>query len=137
RRGFPALTAAVGLNDRCRPGFAEDGAGDPPPLRSDAGTEMGDLHGGMRYLRRRLQQLCSGTRGQPGDSRGCICSRLPASSGAITVRADAFAGKDSTGTAQPVEDSEHGVVALWPWMSRQGITEVIARNHSMTGRFPW
>ena len=35
----------------------QDGAGDPPALRADAGAEVGDLDGRLRDVRRRVQQL--------------------------------------------------------------------------------
>ena len=47
--------APIGPDDRGRARFAQDGARPAPSVRPDARTQVGDRHGRLRFVRRRLQ----------------------------------------------------------------------------------
>ncbi|MFT3863923.1 MAG: hypothetical protein QM729_06595 [Solirubrobacterales bacterium] len=68
------------------PGLDQDGAGRPPPLRPDAGAEVGDLDGRLLLLRRHVRQL----RRRPGRRQVHADRpphpRLPAAAGGGHVR---------------------------------------------------
>ena len=66
------------LDDYRRPRLAENGPGDSPALGADARTQVGDLHGRVRDLRRRVQQLRAGAGSESGDSSRYLRARLPA-----------------------------------------------------------
>ena len=65
------------LDDHCRPRLEQDGAGDPPVVGADAGTQVGDFHGSLRHLGRRVPELRAGAERQPGDPRRHLCSGCP------------------------------------------------------------
>ena len=79
------------------PRLEQDGAGDPPPVRADAGAEMGDLHGRLRHLHGRVFELRAGA-GEPGDSGGRVRSGLPAAAGTVDLRDHAVAEEDRNRT---------------------------------------
>src|SRR5208282_4569228 len=68
------LAATVGFDDHRGTRFAEDGARHQAALRADARAQVGDFDGGVRHVRRRLQQQ----RGCPGREPGDSCRRLRA-----------------------------------------------------------
>ena len=70
----------------------QNGSGDPPAVRADAGAEMGDLDGRVRHLHRGVFELRAGPR-ESGDSCGRICSRVPAPAGTVDLRHHAAAKK--------------------------------------------
>ena len=94
RRGVPRLAAPVGPDDRRRPAVAEDGAGDAPRLRPDAGAEVGHLDGRLRVGRRRLRQLRHRPGRGPGRAGGRLRARLPAASGIAHLRHRPAAAED-------------------------------------------
>ena len=55
RRSVPAVAAAVGPDDYCRPRLEKNGPRNSPALGADAGTEVGHLDGGVRDFRWRFQ----------------------------------------------------------------------------------
>src|ERR1700724_1516881 len=55
RRSVPAVAAAIGLDDYCRPRLEQNGPRNSPALGADAGTEVGHLNGGVRDFRWRVQ----------------------------------------------------------------------------------
>src|SRR4029077_11113147 len=93
-RGLPWFTAAERPDDYRRTGFAEDGAGHPSPLSADARAQMGYIHGRLRYFYRCVQQLRADS-GKPGNPDRRVCAGVSAAPGAVDLRADAVAGKDS------------------------------------------
>src|SRR3989338_374173 len=57
RRGLPRFPAAVRSDDCCRHRHQEDGPRAAPPLRSDAGAQVGHLDGKLLERRRSLSDL--------------------------------------------------------------------------------
>src|ERR1022692_1813198 len=78
----------------------------PRPEQPISRSEVGDFHGGVRHLRRRLQQLRARAKRQPGDSRRYLCPRMPAAPRAAHLRDNTPAGENSERTRDHPESLE-------------------------------
>src|SRR6185503_6716620 len=87
RRGVPLEPASGRRDDRRGDRDAQDGAPPASPLRADARAEVGHRDGQLRVIRRRVLGLVrDASRSRHRRPRGCLRSRLPATSGGTDRR---------------------------------------------------
>src|SRR5262249_51671062 len=96
RRRVPRVTSPVRPHDRRRHRLPQDGAGDSPHLRSNAGAALCDLDGLVRHVRQSLQYFGRRTGGEQDCPSGRFGPGLPATTGSAPGWIDQAARKDPT-----------------------------------------
>ena len=141
RREHARLAPAGRHADPLGPGGDQDGPGHPPPLRPDAGAEVGDRDGRLLVLGRHVRELRRGPGGGQVHAGRHPRPRLPAAPGGAPVRVQQAAADDPrqprSRLAAPLQRDRHRGVG--PARDRHGVQgggRGVRRRPGAVGRPP-
>src|SRR5580700_984916 len=80
-------------------------------MGADAGAEMGDFHGGMRYLGRGFQQLRSGAKCEPGYPGRYLRAWVPAAPRTTHLQHYPSSGENPEGARDDQESAKSVVIS--------------------------